>query len=351
MMKKICLIGPMPGYNSTTGVQDFNQHLAIELREMGHDVTIALPQGGVLALPMAMRTEKATGCEVVALPNVREDIPSPAAFLSSAGSQLAQALGRFEQAIISGSNFAYGRILRAAECPAAVWTHGQQISPFARWDGAELKRPGAKLVCINSIHMREAQMRGFEEQAVMIEIPVLQEPGEVLPASNFAVAVGNLENRKNYPAVAEIAERLKRDTRVYGGVVHDRALAAVERSKRLQRRGFVPNETLWGEAAAAEFIVHTAFTEGFPVAIRNANAQGIPAITWNIPPYSDSLNPARNILLEPKRPIADQLAEIAADNGLKKYRAIANRRALAQETHERFGKAAFRGQLTELIGG
>ncbi|MCL2644091.1 MAG: hypothetical protein FWD51_01360, partial [Betaproteobacteria bacterium] len=68
---KICLTGPMPSQNSTTGVQQFNEHTVNELREMGHQVTIALPQGGVFALPMAARAQQATSCDVITLPGVR----------------------------------------------------------------------------------------------------------------------------------------------------------------------------------------------------------------------------------------------------------------------------------------
>ena len=95
------------------------------------------------------------------------------------------------------------------------------------------------------------------------------------------------------------------------------------------------------ETADADLILHGAFVEGFPLALRNANGNGIPVVTWDIPLYRDGLNPERNILIDPGRPIAEQLAEV----DLKKYRGIANRRALAKETHEKYGAGAFKAQF------
>jgi len=77
-----------------------------------------------------------------------------------------------------------------------------------------------------------------------------------------------------------------------------------------------------------------------------AMGQGVPVICPDIPLYREFVDPARNILLDPARPVAEQLAGI----DLKPYRAIANRRALAAETHAKFGKAKYQEWLAGMLG-
>ena len=347
---RILLLGPVPETSRTAGVQEFNIFLAQSLAELGHRVDIALPQSGLHAYDATRNAAETTGCRIFCLDGTLLDPRfSKTMFEQLAIDNLSRAFQPYDQIIVSGAGFHYARILRAAVGQnVTIWTHGQQISPFLHWDGAELTQPGVNYVCINQTHFMEAKVRGFDDRAAMADIPVLYPPAEVLPAGDFSVAVGNLEQRKNYPAVAEFAKALRTTTgktRVYGNVVHERAKAVVDGSKWLEHRGYVPHSQLQNETAEAGFILHAAKIEGFPAALREANAQGIPVITWDIPLYRDGLNPTRNILLNPKRPVAEQLAEI----DLKPYRSMINRMALAEETRAKYGKEAFMVRLVELL--
>ena len=77
-----------------------------------------------------------------------------------------------------------------------------------------------------------------------------------------------------------------------------------------------------------------------------AMGQGVPVICPDIPLYREFVDPARNILLNPGRPVADQLAGI----DLKPYRAIKNRRALAKETQAKYGREKYKEWLAEMLG-
>jgi len=344
---RACLVGPMPDKNATTGVQEFNVVLAKSLTELGHRVEIAMPQNPLFAFDSARRAQEATGCRTFCLDGLREG--SGGIFEQAAADRLAETLQRYDLIAVSGSHFAYARILRAAlgVPQTLVWTHGPQISPFLHWDGAELKQPGVKLVCINHLHELEAKARGFGERAVRVDVPVPFEPVEVQAAGGFCIAVGNLEPRKRHGDTAQIAAALKKKTRVYGAAIDPKQLEIVQNSKWLDYRGSVPHRQLLDETAAADFALHPATVEGFPIALREANGRGIPAITWDIPLYRDGLDPERNILLDPRLPVDEQLAGL----DWKPYRAIANRRALAAETQERYGVEVFQQRLAGLLEG
>ena len=240
-----------------------------------------------------------------------------------------------------------GRIIRAAgDGNAALWTHGQQCSPLQVWDGEELKKYNATYVCISQWHYTEALQKGFEAQSILIDIPVPFEAREVAPAGGRCVAVGNLAERKCYDDIAAIAELLQKKTDVYGEVQDAAALEVVNASPWLEYRGRLPHDQLLDAIKGADFMIHAARVEGFPVSVREANGMGIPVITWDIPLYRDNgVDPAKNIL----QPFRGNIAAALAAADMKALRSIKNRRALAAQTHEQYGPAAFAEKLSALL--
>jgi hypothetical protein len=219
---KILLIGPLPQGERTTGVQEFNRCLLRTLTELGHRVEVALPgRPSIFGAERNLTVE--TSCRVFSMPEAVPCTGFPSFFRSTGRDSLAQTLSRFDAVILSGSNLAYAELLCAAcGTPCLVWTHGQQISPFGSgWEGKELALPGVQLVCINELHRQEAEARGYEDKAVMIDLPLSIAPQKVLSGKGFCVSVSNLEARKNYRRVMEITQALPNmPTQVFGSVVH-----------------------------------------------------------------------------------------------------------------------------------
>jgi glycosyltransferase involved in cell wall biosynthesis len=74
---------------------------------------------------------------------------------------------------------------------------------------------------------------------------------------------------------------------------------------------------------------------------------GVPIIVPDIPVWREFVSPDYNIFLDPAQPAAEQLAGMNLDA----YRTLEHRRALAADTHARFGMAHFKEQLVNLLGG
>ena len=326
---KILVIGQqLHSPHIVTGLQTFNIFLCHSLRELGHEVHYAIAQGTFSPVAQ-MQTRAVSGSHTFHLhPN-----------------DMQRALARYDQLILSDDRLDFGGILRATQRPALVWSHGQHISPLRHWDGAELRLPGVQYVAINGEHLAEAQARGFEKQAVMIDMPVQFFPRTVRPGGGYCAAVGTLEERKNYPRVVEIADEMGVACRAYGAPASDEVKAAVEKSD-LDYRGLQPREVVLNDLAGADFLIHAAEVEGRPTAVLEANGLGVPVICPDLPLYREFVNPARNVLLDPARPAAEQLAEVDLDA----LRSEENRQALAEETHAKYGVEAFRAALAGLLG-
>ena len=208
--------------------------------------------------------------------------------------------------------------------------------------------PGVRYVCTNGAHMEEAVARGFAAQAVMVDMPVGRRQvsgGRRQGGAGYCVAAGTLEPRKNYARVAEIAAALGVTTRVYGAPVSPEARDIVDASPWLKRMGAAPHEAVLEDLAGAEFLLHAARTEGRPTAVLEAMGLGVPVIVPDLPLYREFVDPVRNVLLDPARPVAEQLAGF----DLETLRSPENREALEAETQAKYGLEAFKRQLEELL--
>ena len=341
----VCVIGSLPRIINSTGLQSFNQFLIEQLKGMGHQVDVFVPmKRGIFALQSLGQ---------ITIPGVKisniYDIESRSSRIIEPmrDAALTLTLSPYDKVIISDVALDFGMIARAAgNGKAVVWTHGMQCSPLAIWDGAELKSHAARYACISKWHLDEAVRMGFEEQSTVIDIPVPFEAQEVSPAGGRCVAVSSLDARKCYYDIAEIAEALQQKVDVYGEVQSAEVLRLVESSQWLEYKGRISHYQLLKEVKDADFMLHAARVEGFPVSVREANGLGVPVITWDIELYKDNgVTPERNVLLPLRGDIAAALT--AAD--MKALRSIKNRRALAARTHEQYGPAAFDAKLSALL--
>jgi len=342
----ICIIGGLPRAINSTGLQTLNEAMARQLVKMGHTVEVLIPlKKGFTKLQTVGRID-IPGVKITDVYDLESRTSQAIEPLRDAA--LRMMLEPYDFVIISDVALDFARIIRAAgRGRAIVWTHGMQCSPFDIWDGAELKTHNAKYVCISRAHYNEAVRLGFKEQSVMIHVPAPASPQEVLPAGGRCVAIGSLCKRKCYDDIAKIAAALQQPVDVYGDVQSTEVLALVEASPWLEYKGKLPHGELLEAIRGADFMIHTARHEGFPVAVREANGLGVPIISLDISLYRDNgVDPARNVLLPFRGDIAAALA--AAD--LKALRSIKNRRALAKETSEKCGPGAFGVKLSALLG-
>ena len=235
----ICIIAPRDG-QVVTGVNTFNAFMAKTLKEMGNSVELAVPEQP-FTFSMLERMAGDTGCSAFEISGTTGKPGLPAFLENHEAQKLSKQLQPFGTIIVSGAHFNYARIIRAAlGRRVIVWTHGQQISPLAGWDGEELKRENVTYVCINAMHMQEATFKGVGDRAVQVGMPVLLPSAEVKPAGGRCVAVGNLEPRKQYGCVAEMAKAMGHETRVYGAELDKPTRAIIDKSAFLQYRGYVP---------------------------------------------------------------------------------------------------------------
>ena len=344
----ICIIGGLPRAINSTGLQALNETMARQLAGMGHQVDVFIP---LRRSPNALQALQTLGR--IDIPGVKiSDVFDLESRKSQSIEPVREAALRFmlepyDRVIISDVAMDFARLVRAAgKGKAIVWTHGMQCSPFDIWDGAELKTHDAKYVCISRAHYKEAVRLGFREQSVMIHAPAPARPQEVAPASGRGIAIGSLCARKCYGDIARIAAALRKPVDVYGDVQSAEVLALVEASPWLEYRGKLPHNELLEAVRGADFMIHTARHEGFPVAVREAMSLGIPVIAWDISLYRDNgVDPAKNILL----PLRGDIKAALAVADWKALRSIKSRRALAAETQKHYGPAAFAEKLAALL--
>jgi len=337
-MMRICLIAPQHQEFNTNGMQTFNATLAQALQEMGHRVEQLPP----FLLDTFSHSVKEPGRQKISFDKNSRNYFS----LRPYAPQPAQAFHGYDAVIVSGVHFDYGKILRAAEGKhAIVWTHGMRVSPLNTWSGEEMRRPGVFYACINDDHLHQAKIRGFESNAVAIRLPVPFQPRPVQPARGFCAAVGSLDPVKKYERIAEIAQCMRRQTKIFGAALNQDTKQMVDEAPFLEYCGLVSHQATLDNIAGADFLLHAATEEGGPLAVVEAMGLGVPVIVPDTQLYRRFVDVRRNVLLDPNLPVGRQLA--AAD--LRSLCSIANRRALAAQTHGRFGLKNFKRQLAEML--
>lgn len=341
---RICIIGLVPTSRITDGIREFNLFLAKTLIDMGHRVDIGIPD--MFSFSFQNKELFDSLAEVGIRGRIFQGLLSDVSDYTSNVSEAT--LREYDHIIVSGGRgLNFTTIMRAAiGIPVTVWSHGVQNSPLTEWDGQELTRTGNNYVVINESldHQYKYNMHG-EKRPIRIDLPVSFERRKVQTPNGNSVAVGNLEVRKNYADVDFIAAALNTSVDVYGSVFDDEQNEIVKRSSYLQHHGRLLHDDLMDAISYSSFIIHASKNEGFPMAIREANGQGIPAITWDMPLYRDGLDPEKNILLDPTLPIDEQLADVNLD----RYLSMENREALAAETFDKYGPEVFKKQLEELL--
>jgi glycosyltransferase involved in cell wall biosynthesis len=298
-------------------MQVFNEFLVQTLREMGHFTDyihqnqIYTPQNRVNISPM-----------------IKVHTP---AFLRQ----------HYDLVILSGSRMNYRDMFLHFRTRTLVWTHGQHVSPLNYWDGAEAKRPGNCIVATNEGHMQEARLRGIP--IVKFDMPVQFQPREVKPAGDYAIAVGTLEARKQYEWIAAVAEALQTSTLVYGSEITPEVKRIVDESPFLRYEGVLPHDELLDKLAGAKFLIHGAEVEGRPTATLEAMGLGVPIIARRAPLYMEYVDPGKNLLRESDR--------TPAKKDITPLLKMSNRRALADETHNRYGLEVTKEALAGLLAG
>ena len=340
----ICVIVPRDG-GVVTGVNTFNDRLAVSLRELGHTVSLAV-SGRPFGFSELGRMQRKTGCAVLEIYSAAGK-PGLPAFLEDVEVQnLARQLQPFDKIFVSGAHFNYARIIRAALGRRVfIVEHGNHISPLATNDIEAFKSDNVTTLCVNETHRQEAIFKGLGDRAVMFDLPIPFGPRAVLPAKDFCVAVGNLEHRKKYERVAEVAAALKTKCRVFGAAIDPDVLAFVENHPWLEYRGNVTHDIVLNEIAGAAFLIHMATVEGRPMAVLEAIGLGI----FVIVPDTDLYNFVREapwcVMLDPCRPVAEQ-----TNSDIDQcFLAIKSRKALAKWAHEQYGDANLKKQLAELL--
>jgi len=341
-MNRVCIIAPRAG-GVITGIETVNRVLAKSLLEMGHAVDIAVPTNP-FGFSYLKKLSEDTGCLVSEISGIAEGSLRSLLKDDSIEAGLARQLQPYRVIFISGAWFNYGRIIRAAlGRKVIIIPHGLHVNPLEYLDATELNRPNVTYACINWMHMLDANRRGAGARAVMFDLPIPFGPRTVKAAGNYCVAVGT-EKRKRLSQVAEVAAALGMECRVYGPEPEPGA-----RAPGLRYMKQVPHEELLETIAGAAFLIHMALVEGRPMAVLEALGLGVRVIIPDAPLYREFV-PDGNVFLDPGRPFTEQLAGFAADNGLKPLRAMANRRELHDWAHGKYGDAAFKKQLEEIMG-
>ena len=207
---------------------------------------------------------------------------------------------------------------------------------------------------------------GAEVLVVHMGVPL----GESQPSARHdgqslrVLAAGNLVDKKGHSVLVDAAEFLRARGApvtveiVGGGPLEERLQSRIDASSLgdvVRLAGPMPHGRLLGELAAGRWdvvvqpsvVLPDGETEGIPVTLLEAMAHGVPVVASAIGGIPELLDGNAGLLVPPDDPgaLADALARLAADPGLRADLAESGRRRIAEE----FEAGAVARRLSQLF--
>jgi glycosyltransferase involved in cell wall biosynthesis len=264
--------------------------------------------------------------------------------------KLREYLDGFDVIITSCCQMNLKQVLVNTEKPIIIYTHGIPWSPIPSCHEFIRKKNNIRLCAINGDLIEQAERYGIADKTVFMNNPVCIDCENVIISgeSDFNIAVGHLNSRKNYPDILRVNDCIKMPLKIYGAEFDLFVKRLVEDNYYASYMGTVDHKELLKIIPAARFMIHMSFVEGRSIAMLEAMALGTPLITWDIPIYREFVDPEYNVMLNPNGNFLEEFRDKYLPF-LDKYLRYEKRKKMSGEIIEKYGIGVFMTKFHDLI--